>query len=312
MAQKPLVSVVMNCFNGEAYLNEAIDSVYAQDMDGWEIILFDNNSTDQSADIAKGYDQRLRYIKNDVTEPLGHARNVAVSHARGKYIAFLDCDDLFEPSKLSKQLEVMNRKNPNGRRMAMAYCDSMRIDKKGNNIAPFSCDHQLYHGDVYVYLMRECFIAMSTCFIDREVLEQVGGFNESYGQVEDWDLWLKIARKYDIALVNESLAKTRVHSGNLSRNFDLVSSETTTLFEHVICETPAQRKARKQALVEYKLRANISQLLCGRKYGIKSGIIQLCETCSSCFCHPWVSCQMAKKFVNPKMLRTYYHKYFKK
>ncbi len=106
--RSPLISVIMNCLNCAKYLKEAIDSVYAQTYTNWEIIFWDNASTDRSAEIARSYDGRLRYFRGSETVPLGEARNRALEQARGEFIAFLDCDDLWMPQKLEKQLPLFD------------------------------------------------------------------------------------------------------------------------------------------------------------------------------------------------------------
>ena len=101
---QPLVSVIMNCRNGERYLREAIDSVFAQTYGNWEIVFFDNLSTDNSASIAQSYGERLRYFRGEQAMSLGAARNAAIGHARGEWIAFLDTDDRWLPDKLAWQV----------------------------------------------------------------------------------------------------------------------------------------------------------------------------------------------------------------
>ena len=98
--ENPLVSVIMNCHNGERFLREAIDSVYAQTYSNWEIIFWDNVSTDDSSSIAQSYDNRLRYYLSEGFTSLGMARELAVQKSNGEYVAFLDCDDLWLPEKL--------------------------------------------------------------------------------------------------------------------------------------------------------------------------------------------------------------------
>ena len=105
-----LVSVIMNCYNGEKYLREAIDSVYSQTYKDWEIIFWDNASTDRSAEIAKSYNSKLKYFRGEKTIPLGAARNKALEKCSGDYVAFLDCDDLWMEDRLKKQMELMLRK----------------------------------------------------------------------------------------------------------------------------------------------------------------------------------------------------------
>ena len=105
---QPLVSVIMNCYNGEKYLREAIDSIYAQTYTNWEIIFWDNVSTDSSADIAKTYDKRLKYFRGKEYIPLGAARKKAIEKSSGEWIGFLDTDDLWFPNKLSMQLKEID------------------------------------------------------------------------------------------------------------------------------------------------------------------------------------------------------------
>ena len=102
-----LVSVIMNCCNGEKYLREAIDSVYAQTYQNWEIIFWDNNSTDNSALIAQSYDERLKYFLAKERTPLGKARVLAANEGKGEYLSFLDCDDLWETHKTEKQIKLL-------------------------------------------------------------------------------------------------------------------------------------------------------------------------------------------------------------
>src|SRR4051812_14335850 len=94
------VSIIMNCLNGERFVSKAIESVISQEYPDWEIIFLDNASTDLSGEIAQSYGERIRYFRNEVCVPLGAARNQALSLARGEFIAFLDVDDCWLPSKL--------------------------------------------------------------------------------------------------------------------------------------------------------------------------------------------------------------------
>ena len=103
---QPLISVIMNCLNGEKYLRQAIDSVYEQTYQNWEIIFWDNASTDKSAGIAKSFDRKVRYFRGETTIPLGAARNRALDQSRGDYIAFLDVDDWWEIEKLEYQIKL--------------------------------------------------------------------------------------------------------------------------------------------------------------------------------------------------------------
>src|ERR1041385_8210295 len=107
---QPLVSVIMNCFNSATYLREALDTVRAQSFRNWELIFWDNQSTDQSREIFHSYsDPRFRYFHAPTHTSLGAARNHAVKQATAAWLAFLDCDDEWEPHKLSLQLSETER-----------------------------------------------------------------------------------------------------------------------------------------------------------------------------------------------------------
>ena len=109
MTETPMVSVIMNCFDGETYLPEALDSVLAQTFEDWEIVFWDNQSTDRSAEIFNSYaDPRFRYWYAPDHTLLYEARNYAIERARGEFIAVLDTDDWWLPHKLEKQLPLFS------------------------------------------------------------------------------------------------------------------------------------------------------------------------------------------------------------
>ena len=111
MNKKPLVSILMNCFNGEKYLHQALESVLNQTYSNWELIFWDNQSSDNSAEIFNKYkDKRMTYYLADEFTDLGGARSEACKYIKGDYLAILDCDDIWFPKKLEVQLDYL--KNP--------------------------------------------------------------------------------------------------------------------------------------------------------------------------------------------------------
>ena len=124
---KPLVSVIMNCHNGEKYLIESISSLITQSYKNWELIFWDNNSTDNSKKIViKFKDKRIKYFRSNKFNKLYHARNLAINKANGKYIGFLDVDDLWEKNKLKKQIEFFYV----NKRIKVIYSNFFLIDEK--------------------------------------------------------------------------------------------------------------------------------------------------------------------------------------
>jgi glycosyltransferase involved in cell wall biosynthesis len=106
MQKNPLVSIIINCYNGEKYLHKAIKSVLNQNYKHWEIIFFDNNSIDRSSFLLKKYkDKRIKYFKTKKTYPLYKARNLAIKKSKGELISFLDIDDWWLKNKLNKQIK---------------------------------------------------------------------------------------------------------------------------------------------------------------------------------------------------------------
>ena len=127
--REPLVSIVMNCYNSDRFLKEAIDSIYAQTYQNWEIIFWDNCSTDRSASIAKSYDEKLKYFLAEQTTTLSIARNCALRKVNGDYVSFLDCDDLYLPHKLEQQVQLMEENC-----YAMCYASTVKINEVGEEV----------------------------------------------------------------------------------------------------------------------------------------------------------------------------------
>ncbi|MFH0754646.1 MAG: glycosyltransferase [Candidatus Omnitrophota bacterium] len=197
----------MNCYDSAEYLAEAIDSVYAQTSSDWEIIFFDNCSTDDSAAIAKRYDARLRYFRGKEMVPLGCARNLAMAQARGKYIAFLDCDDVWLAHKLAQQLEAFKAVPGAG----AVYSDAVFFSEKGISSRLFT-RRKPAQGMIFRSMLACYQMPMSTTIFRRDILSRIGGgFDERFCMVEDADFFLRIAYYFPVSYVDEALAKRRMH-----------------------------------------------------------------------------------------------------
>ena len=129
MSKQPLVSIIMNCFNGEQYIKEAINSVYAQTYSNWEIIFWDNASSDNSNEIAASYDAKIKLFKSEETASLGEARSRAIKNANGDWLAFLDVDDIWLPKKLEYQMLGLINSNH-----ILSYCGITEVDQDLNII----------------------------------------------------------------------------------------------------------------------------------------------------------------------------------
>jgi len=218
----PLVSVIINCYNGESFLEETIDSVLRQTYENWEIILWDNRSIDDSAGIVKKYtDKRVNYYLSSVHTPLGEARNKAVNYASGEWCAFLDCDDLWTSEKLQKQIDTINNNGNAG----LIYGRMSVFSKKDKHSSSWSnrmISHKnkltniLPEGDIFHKLLQYNFIPLLTAIFRKDLFNQVGGISEHMEIAEDYDLFVKLSRVTQACAVDQVVAHYRVHENNLS------------------------------------------------------------------------------------------------
>jgi glycosyltransferase involved in cell wall biosynthesis len=208
----------MNCYNSAEFLTEAIDSVYAQTYDDWEIVFWDNQSTDDSPQIAQRYDERLLYFRGAEFVPLGEARNQALNQARGEFVAILDCDDIWRPDKLEKQIRLFES-DPN---LGVVYSNCDIVDRNGRVMGPILSQSQYYRGKVFESLLLfEFFPPWPTVVMRKKACEPF----KPYKVLEDYDLLLRIAYRFPFGCVSDSLALYRTHAGQLFRDFELTLEE---------------------------------------------------------------------------------------
>lgn len=212
----PKVSVIMNCYNGAEYLREAIDSIYAQTFKDWEIIFWDNCSTDSSPDIARSYDGRLRYFRGEAFTPLGIARNKAVSQAGGEYIAFLDCDDLWLPGKLELQMPLFEKDKDAILIYSNYYVRDLLINRE---YTAFNPPKDFHSGTITRYLSRENFIGLQTVVIRKDVLQRLDNiFDNGLMYATDFDLCLRLSFLGKFYFSPEALVIYRKHRSNFSHS----------------------------------------------------------------------------------------------
>jgi glycosyltransferase involved in cell wall biosynthesis len=212
MESQPGVSVVVATYNYGRYLRGAVDSVLAQTFRDHEIIIVDDGSDDDTAEVIQPYlaDARIRYLRTDhLGQP--RAKNAGIRLARAPLIAILDADDLWLPAKLERQVALFRADSELG----VVYTRRHRIDPDGRGL-PY-VQPVLYRGDVLEEMFRNNFICHSSVMIRRAVLDRVGLFDESIPLAIDFDLWLRAALHFRFDYVDEPLVKYRTGHANLSR-----------------------------------------------------------------------------------------------
>jgi len=213
-------SVIMNCYNCDKYLKVALESVLFQSYTNLEIIFWDNQSNDKSASIVKSYkDKRIHYFLAKKFTPLGEARNLAINKARGKWIAFLDCDDIWDLNKLFNiRTEIQYSRYDN---LALIYSKSYFIDHKNDIISNKS---YIISGNIYKdLLIKGNFIVFSSIIIKRDILISSGKINANLQYCPDYELLLKITKYFNTVGINKYLTLYRVHNESIT---------STKLFEN--------------------------------------------------------------------------------
>lgn len=224
---KPLVSIITPTFNSEKFVGETIYSVLNQTYSNWEMIIVDDCSTDHTVELVKAYqnwDNRIKLIELEENGGAAIARNVAIKHAKGRFIAFLDSDDLWLPEKLERQLEFMLKKD-----IAFSFTKYIRIYENGEETKAISKTPKSVD---YDYLMKHCVIGCLTVMIDTEKTGEIQMTNIRSRQ--DYALWLTLTRKGFLAYgLPEVLARYRLVKGSVSSNKWKVAKQNWYLYRHI-------------------------------------------------------------------------------
>lgn len=209
----PLVTVVIPTFNRRDFLLEAVKSVLDQTFADFELIIVDDGSDDGTLEALGEFlsDPRAFYLRQE-NRGVSAARNLGAAKGRGRWLAFLDSDDLWEEEKLSRQLSHLAG-NPS---LKAAYTEETWY-RRGKWANP--CNHHAKHsGEIFLACLPLCIISPSSVIIDRETFFALGGFDESLPACEDYDLWLALSARHPVGLLEERLIiKRNGHEGQLSQ-----------------------------------------------------------------------------------------------
>ena len=203
----------MPVYNGQMYIGEAIESVIAQTLQDWELIIIDDGSTDHTAEIIHGYDdRRIRYF-HQVNMGRSAARNNALEMATGQYIVFLDADDLLMSTAIESNLKTLAKSNDCG----VVYSDGYFCDRHGNPVARLS-DYRTENatGAVIGYLLVEPVLNASNCaMVSRSIIVENGiRYEDSMICAEDWAFWAMVAGQTEFAYNPDITCKYRIHDSN--------------------------------------------------------------------------------------------------
>jgi glycosyltransferase involved in cell wall biosynthesis len=221
----PTVSVVIPTYNSARYLEDAVDSVLAQSFKSLEVIVIDDGSNDDTGAVMGRYGASVRYISQH-NQGVAAARNHGIEHSRGRYVAFLDADDIWLPHKIQRQLQALEER-PECRlcysEFAVASSDLAPLDVERLTPSGLALEDLLMRGNVIG--------SPSTVLSERSLLIEVGCFDIGLSQCADWDLWVRIAANTEILFLEECLVTYRKHSESMSNNIPLLERDSLRVLE---------------------------------------------------------------------------------
>ena len=229
--KKPLISVLMNCYNGEKYIREAVESVINQTYENWELIFWDNQSSDSSAKLFLEYDDcRLKYFYAQKHTELGDARIEAISKANGSWVGILDVDDIWCKEKLEYQVDIINKSLDDGVELGLVYGKVLEINERGIEVGELS--HTNYKNKTLPngmilkeLLLKGNFIMSPSILFSMNAFKKTGGFPKGYLNASDYYISCAISSIYRVGLVNEYVAKYREHQNNLTLDQKVIAFE---------------------------------------------------------------------------------------
>ena len=216
----------MNCRNGQKFLAKSLMSIMSQSYKNWELIFWDNNSKDNSKNILKKIKyKRIKYFNSKFTYKLYKARNLAISKASGKYICFLDTDDLWKKNFLNKHLNIIQKNN----------CDVVYskyiINNEVKNKFKINLKSNLPSGFLTQFLLNNYVIGISSVLLKKEIFKSYK-FNPNYQIIGDFDFFLKLSLKYKFFPIQSPYMIYRFHNENFTnKNIKIYLNELITWFK---------------------------------------------------------------------------------
>jgi glycosyltransferase involved in cell wall biosynthesis len=240
----PQISVIIPVYNAEQTIKETIESVLSQTLSQFEIIVINDGSQDKTLEVvSRILDPRLKVLSYP-NAGVSVSRNRGISQAAGDYVSFLDADDLWTPDKLETQLKALQA-NPQA---AVAYSWTDWIDESGQFLR--SGGHISVNGDVYAKLLLRDFVESgSNPLIRRQALTEVGGFDESLNLAADWDMWLRLAARYEFVAVPSSQILYRVSPNSMSSNVWKMEAESLQIIERAFAVAPESLQHLKREVL---------------------------------------------------------------
>jgi glycosyltransferase involved in cell wall biosynthesis len=263
--ESPTVSVVLPTYNSAHFLGTAIESVLAQTLQDWELIVVDDGSTDDTRDVVAAFGPRVRYVYRE-NGGAAAALNAGIRLARGTYVAFLGADDRWAPEKLALQVAQLDSLPST---VGVVYSDLLLVNLEDETVlGRFLGGREPPRGRVLSQLVRTegSFLHPCASLVRREVFDNVGVFDESLKTHEDWDLWIRVAGVYEVEALDIPLATYGRHPSQLTKDIrqmylDGVEAKMRVLRSRAL--RPADRRALRHYLAHHHYGYGIKALNLG-------------------------------------------------
>jgi glycosyltransferase involved in cell wall biosynthesis len=226
----PTVTVVISTYNRQDRIRRAMESVLSQTFQDFELIVVDDRSTDRTREVVQSFhDPRLRYVCHEANKGGPAARNTGIKLAKGRYIALLDDDDEWLPLKLEKQVRKM-RESPAC--TGVIYVGSEIYDERQKRVVKIY--EPRYRGNVYQRLLLSTILSsVGNVLVRKECFDEVGLFDEELSSCQDWDMWLRIAARFEFDFVPEILIRINIHGEHISTNYAaMIPGRTRMIQKH--------------------------------------------------------------------------------
>ena len=270
------ISVIVITYNRSNLLRETIDSILDQTFKDFELIIIDNYSVDNTEKVVKSYnDKRIKYFKNKNNGVIAVNRNFAIKKSKGEFIAICDDDDLWMPEKLEKQLKEFEKDKQIG-----VVCTNGFFfgDRKKRKISKLKDRYLSFNK-----LLKKNIIICCSVLIKRDVISNIGIFDESqkFFTGEDYELWLRISKKYKIRYIDKSLIKYRIHGNNLSKKHlfgEKVLKVDDEIYKGLLSKKIIDNKTYDNLIKKLNYRNSVLRLINhGEKIKLKIKVFDKCK-----------------------------------
>jgi glycosyltransferase involved in cell wall biosynthesis len=250
-------SVIIPVYNGSLYILEAVKSVLSQTYTDYEIIVVDDGSTDDTRLLLEKFGDKLRYIYQQNQGPSA-ARNNGIKASKGRYIAFLDADDIWLETKLERQIVLLEENETLG----ITSCGTVLVDANSNEFPRAKGDLAFDKDCVRQELIiRNVIGSPSSVIVRKECFEKVGLFDESLRGGEDKDMWFRTVEHFAVSILEECLVKYRVHNSNAHKNIEMMRNNQRAILRKHRCQINWKQRLKANSYIHLDAAHEYSSIL---------------------------------------------------